>query len=168
AIDDAQLALDLGPRAQAAVDDDLELGELALQPMRFAVAKRGNLPILLRREPFQDGVARMHDEAAAASLRHLLDESAHEAVVLDTIDADAMLHRHRQRACSAHCAHALGNQVGLRHETGTERSALHALARTADVEIDLVVAIALGEARNAPARPARSRRAGAQPDALRG
>ena len=58
-----------------------------------------------------------------------------------------MLHRHGLRHRVGDGAHALRDQVGLGHQAGAEGAALHALARAADVEIDLVVAIALAEPR---------------------
>ena len=43
--------------------------------------------------------------------------------------------------------HAFRDQRGLAHETGAEAPALHAIARTTAVEVDLVVAELLADAR---------------------
>src|SRR2546428_7679647 len=89
----------------------------------------------------------MNDEGATTRLRHRTDEIAHEAVVLDLVDTDAVLHRHRQLCRVSDRAHARRNQHRLRHQAGAESTALDTLARAADVEIDLVVAVALAELR---------------------
>src|SRR4051794_16865321 len=89
----------------------------------------------------------MDDEGAATGLRYGADENAHEAVVIDLVDTDAVLHRHRQSHHLADRPHASRDQRRLGHQTGAEGAALHALARAADVEVDLVVAVALTEPR---------------------
>ena len=91
----------------------------------------------------------MDDEGAATGIGHRADEIAHEAVVLDMIDADAVLHRHGLRHRVGDRTHALRDQVGLGHQAGAEGAALHALARAADVEVDLVVAVLRAEGRAA-------------------
>src|SRR6266850_7949476 len=89
----------------------------------------------------------MDDEGPASRLRYGADEVAHETVVLDLVDADAVLHRHRDLHLVPYFRDACRNQLRLRHQAGAEGAALHALARAADVEVDLVVAVALAELR---------------------
>jgi hypothetical protein len=89
----------------------------------------------------------VHDEDLASRIGHRSDEIAHEAVILVGVKADAMLHRDRQRDRVAHRAYALRNQRRLRHQARAEAPRLHALRRTAAIEIDLVVAPALAQAR---------------------
>src|SRR5204863_9528361 len=105
--------------------------------------------VLFRREALQHRIARVDDEGATPSLGHGADEIAHEAVLLDLVDADAVLHRHRGCYRLADAPHAVGNKARLRHQAGAERAALHAFARAADVEVDFVVAILLAELRAA-------------------
>src|SRR5688500_5872551 len=54
-----------GRVGDSAVDHDLELGTLALEPPRPVVAQRRHLAVLLRRESLEPCVARMHHEDAA-------------------------------------------------------------------------------------------------------
>ena len=56
------------------------------------------------------------------------------------VDADPAFHRHRDRHRGLHGGDAIADQRRLRHQAGAEAALLHALGRTADVEIDLVVA----------------------------
>ena len=82
----------------------------------------------------------MHDERAAAGASDRSDESAHEVVVLDPVDAEAVLDRDRDRHRILHRLHAVGHQLRFGHQARAERAALHALGRAAAVEVDLVVA----------------------------
>ncbi len=84
----------------------------------------------------------MHDEHLAAALGHGADEIAHKAVGLDAVDADAVLHRDRQRAAQrvVHGLHAIAHQGRLGHQAGAERAALHPLAGAAAVQVHLVIA----------------------------
>ena len=72
---------------------------------------------------------------SAAGLRDRADEIAHESVVLDRVDADAMLDRHRNRDASRIALHAISDQLRLRHQARAEGAALHALARAADFRL---------------------------------
>ena len=56
-------------------------------------------------------------------------------VVFAAVDADAVLHRHRHRHRVAHRLHALGDELRLGHQAGSERAALNPLARAAAVEV---------------------------------
>jgi len=69
------------------------------------------------------------------------------------VDADAALDRDRNPNDRPHGLHAFGDERGLRHETCAETPALHAIARTADVQVDLVVALRLAEASRAGEQP---------------
>ena len=61
------------PGVDAAVDDDLELGKILLQAVGIVILQRRYLAVFLRRQAFQDCIARMDDEDAAAGLAHLAD-----------------------------------------------------------------------------------------------
>jgi hypothetical protein len=127
-------------RLEAAVDGDGQVREILLEPCRDLVAQRRDLAVFLRAQALQPGVARMHGEHAAACFGHGAHEVAHEAVVFAPSDADAVLHRHRHIHRVRHGLHAVGHQARLVHQAGAESAALHALARAAAVQIDLVVA----------------------------
>ena len=62
----------------------------------------------------------MDDEDLAAGLGNGGDEVAHELVALDAVDADAVLHRHRQRGGVAHRLHAIRHHRRLGHQAGAE------------------------------------------------
>ena len=146
-VDVLQLRMGLARRVQAAVEHDAQIGEIALERMREFVAQRRNLPVLLRTQPREPGVSGVHDERPRASLGDGTDEIAHETVVLDPVDADPVLDGYRNRHGVAHRAHAVAHERGLGHQAGAEGAALHALARAAAVQVDLVVAPALAQAR---------------------
>ena len=89
----------------------------------------------------------MDEERGCASPRDRTDEIAHECVILDGVDADAMLDGHRQRDRVAYRRHTGGNQRRLSHQARAEAPSLHTLGRAADVEIDLVVAPGFAQSR---------------------
>ena len=115
------------------------LGKVALQPVDEFVFKRRDLAILLRRQAFEDRVPGVDDERAGACPGDGADEVAHECVLVDRIDAGAMLDRHRKRDRIAHRRDAVGDQRRLGHQAGAEAPGLHALAGTTDIQVDLVV-----------------------------
>ena len=83
----------------------------------------------------------------AAGGRDRADEVADEAVVLAVVEPDPVLDRHRNRDRVAHRLDAVGDERRLRHQARAEAARLHALGRTAAVEVDLVVAPALAQLR---------------------
>src|SRR6266478_1015273 len=95
-------------RSNSPIDHDLELRKVLLEPIDVFVLERRHLAVLFRREPLEDGVARVDDEGLA-----------------------------------------FRDQLRLRHQAGAEGALLHPLARAADVEVDLVVAVVRAELRAA-------------------
>ena len=89
----------------------------------------------------------MHDEGIAAGVGDGADEIAHEAVILDLVDADAVLDGDVDRHRVAHRLDAVGHQLRLGHQAGAERALLHPLGRAAAVQVDLVVAVLLAQLR---------------------
>src|SRR5258706_15081957 len=91
AIDMNELVGDLFVLCDAAVDHDGQRRKILFEPMDVAILERWNFPVFLRRESLQNGIARMDEKRIRARLRHGPDEVAHERVVFDAVDADAML-----------------------------------------------------------------------------
>ena len=95
----------------------------------------------------------MHDEHRAAGLRNRIDEAHQEFIgvrrgVRHRLDADATLHRNRNLHGRAHRADAFGDQRRLGHQARAEPAALHAIARAAAIEIDLVITELRADARS--------------------
>ena len=89
----------------------------------------------------------MHDEYVAARVGDRADEVADEGVLLFRVEADPMLDRDRQRDRVAHRRDALRHERRLAHQARPEAAGLHALRRTAAIEVDLVVAPPLAKPR---------------------
>ena len=68
------------------------------------------------------------------------------------VDADAAFHRDRNANRRFHRGDAIGDQRRLRHQAGAEAAFLHAVGRTADIEIDLVIAEIGADARRSGKR----------------
>ena len=63
------------------------------------------------------------------------------------VDADPALHRDRNAHRALHRRDAVGDQRRLRHQAGAETAVLHPVRRTADIEIDFVIAEILADFR---------------------
>ena len=74
------------------------------------------------------------------------DEVTHKVVAFDFVNADPVFDgdRHGHHIC--HGLDAIGHQCGLVHQTCAESAALHAFARAAAIEINLVIAPLLAQA----------------------
>lgn len=116
----------------AAIDQDLQRREILLELVGVFVFQRRNLAVFLGRETFQDRVARVHDKGGTAGLVNPADEIAHEFIVLDLVDTDAVFHRHIDIDGIAHGLNAIGHQIGLQHQAGAETAVLHALGGAAE------------------------------------
>src|SRR2546422_6202425 len=143
------MLLDLLPGGDAAVDHDSELRKVLLEPIDVVVLEWRNLAVLLRREALQDGIARVHDEGLAARRGDRGDKVPEKGVILDPVDAGSVLHRDRNADLPPDSRDALRDQRRLGHQAGAESAFLHPLARAADVEVDLIVAVVRAELRAA-------------------
>src|SRR6266850_1745317 len=144
-----RMKFDFFVRADAAVDHDSELRKVLLQPIDVLVLERRNLAVLFRREALEDGIARVDDEGPAAGRGDRGDKVPEKGVILDPVDAGSMLHRDRNADFAPDSRDALRDQRRLGHQAGAESALLHPLARAADVEVDLVVAVIRAELRAA-------------------
>jgi hypothetical protein len=147
AVDRGALQPGLLGRGDAAIDDHLERREVRLEAVHQLVAQGRDLPVLLGAEPGEPGLARMHDHGPAAPRCDAFDEGREKAIVVALVDADPGLDGDRQRARRPHRPHARRDALRLGHQAGAEPRALHAIARAADIEIDLVVARGRAERR---------------------
>ena len=131
--------------ADAAVENDRQVGVRGLQPDHTAVVERRHVPVLLGRQTLQPGLAGVHHEARAAGGGDERDETLEVGLAVLIVDADAAFDRHRHADAGPHRRDQVGNQLRLGHEAGAEAALLHAIGRAADVEIDLVVAEVLAD-----------------------
>ena len=124
---------------------------LALQPTHQTIIQRRHVAVLLGRQTFQPGLARMDDEDldphGGAGVHR--GEQADRGVLV--VHSDAAFDGGGHGDGLADRRHAVGDQFGLAHQTGAEPAGLNAVGRTADVQIDLV--ITEGPLRSAPPRP---------------
>jgi hypothetical protein len=75
-VEGLQVLLALLEGLDAAVEDELQVREVALELRRHRVAQRRHLAVLLGRQALENGDARMYGETAAAGLGHLANEIA--------------------------------------------------------------------------------------------
>ena len=139
-----------GDRAEIphpAVQDDGQRGEVALEAVHPFVAQGRYVAVLggtQAPEPRHPGV---DDEGVAAGAGDHAHELVQVGVALAPVDADAGLDRHRQSAGAAHRPHAFPHEPRLGHQAGAETRFPDARARAADVDVHLVEAGLLGQAR---------------------
>lgn len=146
AVEGLQVGAALVEGLDAAVEHQFQVREVGLQLRRHVIAQRWDLTVLLGRQAFEDGDARMHGEAAAPGVAHLADEIAQLGVAVAAVDADAVLDRDRDADRVLHGLDAIGHQTRMAHQAGADHVVLHPVAGAADVEVDLVVASLFGQA----------------------
>jgi len=130
----------------AAVDEDLELGALALDTVDERIVQRRDVAILFGGQPFEPGLAGVDDEGLTTGGGDGIDERGERLLQVLVVDAQAALHRDGNGDGCAHGADALGDELGLRHQARAEAPRLHSIRRASAVEVDLVVAEAFGNA----------------------
>ena len=147
AIDMGQMRLGLVQGLDAAIEDDLQGRILALDAIDQIIIQRRHVAVFLRRQALQPGLARMHGEARHARRGARRDQGAQTFFGILVVHADAAFdgdgHGHR----FAHGRHAIGDQLRLLHQAGAKAAGLHPVGRTADIEIDFVIAEIFGDAR---------------------
>ena len=139
AINVPQVLGDLLVGRHAAVQHDGQVRKVALELVDQFVAQRRDFAVLFGAQALEPRVAGVHDEHAATGVGHGADKVAHEGVALFLVDADAVLHGHRHVDRIDHRLDAIGHELRLGHQAGAKRAALHALARAAAVQVDLVI-----------------------------
>src|SRR3569623_1675175 len=85
----------------------------------------------------------MYDHRIGPCRDNALRERVERLLRVLVVDADAALHRHRHTDNRLHRGDAFADQLRHRHQAGAETAILHAVRRTADVEIDLIVTVPL-------------------------
>ena len=131
----------------AAVGLNVQVRTVLLQAVHLMMAQGRDLAILLRRQALEPGLARVHRKTVTAGRGDRIHEAQHMLVGVDIVDADAMLHGHRDRYRLPHGRHPVGDPLGLGHQARADAAFLNAIAGAADVEVDLVEAVVFGDAR---------------------
>ena len=80
----------------------------------------------------------MHDERIGSRLLYGLRKSFKRGFGILLVDTDAAFDGDRDRHGGLHRRDAVANQGRFGHQTGAEAAILHAIGRTAGIEIDLV------------------------------
>ncbi len=130
----------------AAVDLDGQVGEFAFETVHFMIAQWWFSTILFGGKSLEPGFAGVDAKPVGASTSDNVDESRHVLVGVHVVNANAMFNRNRNRHRGFHGRNGFGDNLGRGHEAGTKTALLHPARRTADIEIDLVVAPLLANA----------------------
>ena len=137
----------LGGGGDTAVDGNGELREITLELLRQFIPQGRYLAVFFGAQALEPGVARMHDERAAATLGDGADKIAHKIVALVLVNAYAVLDGDRHLHHIDHGLDTIGHQLRLAHQARTKGAALHPLAGAAAVQVDLVIAPLFTQAR---------------------
>src|SRR5579871_2741694 len=119
----------------------------ALDAVHEVVIERRYLAVLLRRETGEPCLARVNHKPIHAGDRAAGNERTQALLRILVVDADAALHRDGYGDVDAHGGNAFGNERGFAQEAGAKAAGLYTARRTADVQIDLVIAEIFGDAR---------------------
>ena len=115
--------------------------------MYARMVERRHLAVLLGRETRKPRLAGMHDQSIGAGRPDGTRHDIERFLGVLLVDAEAALDRDRHRDRRLHGRDAVADQGGLGHQAGAEAAFLHAIGRTADVEVDLGVARVGADAR---------------------
>ena len=147
AVDVNKMPLGLAEAGDAAIDDDGHVGHGSLQPVDPIVVERRDVAIFLRRQSIEPGLAGVDDQRIGAGSDHAAGQRIQRDFRILVVDADPALDRDRNAHCALHGIDAFSDQRRLRHQAGAETAVLHPVRRTADIEIDLVIAEILADFR---------------------
>ena len=111
-----------------------------LEPVNAVVVERRNLAILPGRETVEPGFARVHDQRVDPRGFYRGREGIERRLGILVVDAEAAFDRDRHRHARLHGRDAFRDEPRRGHQAGAEAPALDPARRTADVEVDLVVA----------------------------
>ena len=131
----------------AAVEHDGETAMRSLEPVDAGVVERRHVTVLARRKTIEPGLAGMHDERGDPGLLHRMGQRFERLLRVLLVDSDAAFDRHRQLDAAGHGGDAVADERGLGHQAGAEAALLYPIRRAADIEVDLVEAEILGDAR---------------------
>src|SRR5262249_49297935 len=147
AIDAAKVRGRLLEARYAAIEHDTKVGMRGFEPIDAGIIEWGDVAVLSRRQTIEPRLARVYDQSGNAGALNRAGEGFERLLRVLIVDADAALDRHGQLDRSNHGCDAVADESRLCHQTRAEAAFLHAVGGTADVEIDLVVAELLGDAR---------------------
>ena len=147
AIDKVEMRFRLGETGDAAIDDDGHLRHRGFQPIYPVIVERRDVAILLRRQSVEPGLAGVDDQRVGAGRDDAARQLIQRSFRILIVDADPALHCDRNVHGKLHGMDAVSNQRRLSHQTGAKAAILHPVRRTADIEIDFVVAEILADLR---------------------
>ena len=87
----------------------------------------------------------MHDQRIGAGRDHAMRQPVERFFRILVVDADPAFHRDRNFHRALHRRDALGDEIRLRHQACAKTAVLHPVGRTADIEVDLVIAKVLAD-----------------------
>ena len=90
----------------------------------------------------------MHDQRIRAGRDHAARQHVERNFRILVVDADPAFDRDGNFDRALHGGNAFRHQRRLRHQAGAEAAVLHPVGRTADIEIDFVVAEILADLRS--------------------
>ena len=124
-----------------AVDRNVQLGPLALQPPHQSIVQGRHVAVLLGRQALEPGLARMDDEDLDPDGGAGVHRGEQADLRVLVVDPDPAFDRGGHGHGLPDRRHTVGDQRRLAHQTGAEPARLNPVRGTADVQIDLVIAV---------------------------
>ena len=110
-----------------------------LEPIDPLVIERRNAAVVAWRKPCKPRLAGMHDERRDTRRHERAGERFQRFFRILLVNAETAFDRNRHAYLGPHGSDAICDQLRLCHQTGTEAAFLHAVGRTPDIEVHLVV-----------------------------
>ena len=141
------MPLGLGKACDAAIDDDRQVWQGGLQPIYPVIVERRDVPIFLRRQSIEPGLAGVDDQRVRAGCHDAARQRIQRSFRILIVDANPAFDRDRNGNRALHGLDTSGDQCRLRHQAGAKPAILHPIRRTADIEVDFVIAEILADFR---------------------
>ena len=122
-------------------------GEALLEAVNATVVERRDVAVLLWRQALEPRLAGVNPDGVGAGGGHRVGQRVERRLRILFVDADAAFDRDGHTDRRLHRGDDVADQRGRPHQAGAEGAGLHAVRRTADIEVDLVVAEVGGDPR---------------------
>ena len=140
AVQFGDMGLTLIYRADTAIDCNRIGTEPLLQAIDARIIERRNIAVLFGRQAFQPRLAGMHHQMVTARRNHPIGQRVQSLFDILLVNPDPAFDGHRHLDHRFDRRDTITHQLRLAHQTGPEAAILHAVGRTADIEVDLVIA----------------------------
>ena len=133
-------------RGNAAIDRNMQIGEIAFHLHHQIVIQRRHIAVFLGAEPLQPRLAGVDGETGDAGGADRFKKSRQDFAWFLLVHTNAAFHGDFNIRGGDHFGATLGHQRGFFHQHRAKTARLHPIRGAADVQVDLVIALVIANA----------------------